>query len=116
MEVASAIQHGRRTSAHKAAGTSSNACHQPIRPEHSLAPMLLRSSNDTNTDLGDGSFIEVQTGPESLELRQEGGYLLFQLSITRKQTQPSQIVVLFQLTMTKEHSRILSSIHHPQTR
>ena len=70
MEMASAIQHGRRTSENKAAGSNSNARHQPIHPKHSLTPTLLCSSNDTNTDLGEGSS-EVQTGPESSEPHQE---------------------------------------------
>jgi len=69
MEVASAIQHGRDTFAHKAAVTSrSNSRHQPTCPNHSLTPLLLCSSNATNGHLGEGS-----SGPESSELRQEGG-------------------------------------------
>jgi len=75
MEVASAIQHGRRASENKAAGSNSNARHQqPTRPKHSLAPTLLCSSNDTNADdLGEGTSMEVQKAPESSQLRQEGG-------------------------------------------
>ena len=72
MEVASAIQHGRRTSENKAAGSNSNARHQqPTRPKHSLAPMLLCLSNDINADLGEGTSMEVQTAPESSQLHQE---------------------------------------------
>ena len=65
MEVASAIQRGRETFAHKTAGTSSNSRHQSTRPNHSLAPMLLCSTN--------GHLREGSSGPESSELRQEGG-------------------------------------------
>lgn len=65
MEVASAIQRGRETFAHKTAGTSSsNSRHQPTCPDHSLAPLLLCSSNATNGHPGEG-----MSGPE---LRQEG--------------------------------------------
>jgi hypothetical protein len=69
MEVASAIQHGRESFTHKTTGTSSsNLCHQSTRPNHSLAPLLLCSSNATNGHLGEGS-----SGLELSELHQEGG-------------------------------------------
>lgn len=55
MEVASAIQHGRRTLTHK------------------TARALLCSSNDTNSHLGEGSSKEVQIRPELSELHQERG-------------------------------------------
>jgi hypothetical protein len=56
MEVASAIQRGRESFIHKTAVTSSsNPRHQSTRPNHSLAPLFLCSSNATNGHLGEGS-------------------------------------------------------------
>jgi hypothetical protein len=69
MEVATAIQRGRKTLVQKIAGTTStNSHHQPTHPDHTLAPLLLCSSNPTNGHLGEGS-----SGPESSELHQEWG-------------------------------------------
>ena len=56
MEVASAIQRGKESFTRKTPGTSSsNPRHQPTRPNHSLAPSFLCSSNATNGHLGEGS-------------------------------------------------------------
>jgi len=74
MEIASLIQHERRTAQRRTAGSgSSSQTHaQPTLPDHSLVPIVHRQSpNDPNSHLGEGSSKETQIGPHLGGLHQE---------------------------------------------